>query len=94
MIFEAVSSLLKGQVDKRTMLDNLELVLLTIDEVLDHGQIMELDSGAVVSRVLMKHSDSLPQQAIGDLTISQAISLARVQLVKSLASNGRGDSGY
>lgn len=33
VIYEAVSSLLKGQVDKRTMLDNLELVLLTIDEV-------------------------------------------------------------
>ena len=54
------------------MLDNLELVLLTIDETvglnfsfsfldfywyfsqIDHGQIMELDSNAVVSRVLMR----------------------------------------
>ena len=32
-IFDTVSILLKGQVDKRTMLDNLELILLTIDEV-------------------------------------------------------------
>lgn len=32
VIFDTVSSLLRGQVDKRTMLDNLELVLLTIDE--------------------------------------------------------------
>jgi len=32
VIYETVSTLLRGQVDKRTMLDNLELVLLTIDE--------------------------------------------------------------
>jgi hypothetical protein len=32
-IFDTVSSLLRGSADKRTMLDNLELVLLTIDEV-------------------------------------------------------------
>ena len=40
------------------MLDNLELVLLTIDETLDHGQIMEIDAHAVVSRVLMKASEA------------------------------------
>ena len=32
VIYDAVSILLKNQVDKRTMLDNLELILLTIDE--------------------------------------------------------------
>ena len=32
-IFDTVHSLLRGQADKRTMLENLELVLLTIDEV-------------------------------------------------------------
>lgn len=32
MVFESINILLKGQVDKRTMLDNLELILLTIDE--------------------------------------------------------------
>lgn len=31
-IFDTVATLLRGQVDKRTMFDNLELVLLTIDE--------------------------------------------------------------
>eukprot|EP01032_Pedospumella_encystans_P030531 gene30531-34462_t len=57
-IFDTVSTLLKGQVDKRTMFDNLELILLTIDEVLDHGHIMETDPLAVVTRVLMKSSDN------------------------------------
>jgi hypothetical protein len=71
-VFDTISALLRGQFDKRVMLDNLELILLTIDEVvstffcfpnihnlqwkIDHGQIMELDASAVSSRVLMKGS--------------------------------------
>ena len=39
-------------------MDNLELILLTIDECLDHRHIMELDPDAVVSRVLMRSGDS------------------------------------
>lgn len=40
-IFDTVHSLLRGQADKRTMLENLELVLLTIDEVviISHGML-------------------------------------------------------
>lgn len=90
-IFDTVSILLKGQVDKRTMLDNLELILLTIDEVLDHGQIMELDAAAVVSRVLMKASEAA--QTIGDLSISQALGLARDQFIKTLSTGGAGGRG-
>eukprot|EP00428_Durinskia_dybowskii_P065205 CAMPEP_0170373898 /NCGR_PEP_ID=MMETSP0117_2-20130122/10312_1 /TAXON_ID=400756 /ORGANISM="Durinskia baltica, Strain CSIRO CS-38" /LENGTH=191 /DNA_ID=CAMNT_0010628815 /DNA_START=35 /DNA_END=610 /DNA_ORIENTATION=+ len=97
-IFDTVSTLLKGQVDKRTMLDNLELILLTIDEVLDSGHIMELDPLAVVSRVLMKAADNAQAQTIGDLSISQALGLARDQFLKSLsasaANSGRGNDGY
>ena len=32
-VYDSVYALMKGQVDKRTMLDNLELILLTIDEI-------------------------------------------------------------
>jgi hypothetical protein len=83
VLYDTVAALLRGQVDKKTMLDNLELVLLTIDEAvrvvlalvqspschpsptclscpsqIDHGHIMELDSASVVSRVLMKASET------------------------------------
>ena len=78
----------RGQVDKRTMLDNLELVLLTIDESLDHGQIMEIDAMAVVSRVLMKASDaSVSSGPMNDISISQALGMAREQFMKSLTAN-------
>ena len=87
-IFETVSTLLRGQVDKRTMLDNLELVLLTIDESLDHGQIMDIDAMAVVSRVLMTASDpSVSSGPMTDISISQALGMAREQFMKSLTAN-------
>ena len=60
VIYETVYTVLHGQVDKRTMLDNLELVLLTIDETIDNGHIMEIDTNAVVSRVLMKSAEATP----------------------------------
>mmetsp|Transcript_12705 Transcript_12705/g.12347 ORF Transcript_12705/g.12347 Transcript_12705/m.12347 type:complete len:192 (-) Transcript_12705:372-947(-) len=98
VLFDTVSTLLRGQVDKKTMLDNLELVLLTIDEAIDHGHIMELDSTAVVNRVLMKNTETTSQQpgggqAIGDLSITQALGMARDQFMRTIASNPRGD-GY
>lgn len=40
--------------DRRTILDNLELTMLTIDELVDAGTILETDSQAIVSRVLMR----------------------------------------
>lgn len=33
VIYETIMTLLRGQLDRRTIMDNLELVLLTIDEV-------------------------------------------------------------
>lgn len=108
-IFETLSQLFHGQLDHRTILDNLELVLLTIDEVVDHGHIMELDTFAVQNRVVMRSSD-VPgmgggsggggggggggrEQPIGDLSISQALNLAKGQFQGFLAS-GRNVEGF
>lgn len=59
---------------------------------------MELDSSSISSRVLMKGSaENLPSStssaspsaaASGDMTIAQALGLARTQFFKSLASAG------
>lgn len=93
-LYDTVSTLLKGQVDKRTMLDNLELILLTIDETIDSGYIMELDATAVVGRVLMKGADTPQPQTIGDLSISQALGMAGNSFFKSMLSGSRGNDGY
>ena len=52
---------------------------------IDHGHIMELDSSAINSRVLMRGSEGgTSQVALGDLSISQALGLAKDQFMKSL----------
>ncbi len=93
-IYNALSEILSNHMDHRTLVDNLELTLLTVDEVIDHGQIMELDSNAVASRVLMRSSEGGSQQAIGDLSISQAINLAKDSFIKTLANSSRPGDGY
>jgi hypothetical protein len=49
-----MSGLLKGQMERRVLLENLELLLLTLDELIDGGIILEIDSIAIANRVLMK----------------------------------------
>jgi coatomer subunit zeta len=86
-IYETVNALLRGMVESSYILDNLELVLLTLDEVLDHGNILELDPANVVSRVLMRNSDGNNGE-MGDLSLSQALGMATAQLMKSVARDG------
>lgn len=40
--YDAVNLLLKGVVEKRTVLENLDLVLLALDETVDDGCVDEL----------------------------------------------------
>jgi coatomer subunit zeta len=89
-IFDALCEIFNNHIDQRTIMENLELMLLTVDEVIDHGQIFELDTKAVASRVLMRSTEaSGDTRAIGDLSLSQAMLLAKDQLIKTLATSGR-----
>ena len=82
--FEAVSGLLKGRVDRHVLLDNIELVLLTLDEVVDGGMILEIDTPSISNRVLMRGIDN--EVPISELTISQAFASAREQFSRSFRS--------
>jgi hypothetical protein len=64
------------------MLENLDAVLLTIDELVDDGIILESDSSLVALRATMRNVEgepSLPEQ-----TITQALHVAREQIIKAL----------
>ncbi|CAM9203793.1 unnamed protein product, partial [Phaeothamnion confervicola] len=82
-LFDSVSALLRGQVDRRTLLENLALVLLTVDEVCDGGKILEVDPSAIANRVLMRGAEG-GQPAAGELTIQQAIATAREEFLKRM----------
>lgn len=76
--FEAISSLLHDQLDQRSLMDNLELVLLALDELIDTGVILEIDPKAIKNRVLMMDA-SATDPALGDMTIGEAFEKAKTQ---------------
>ena len=89
-LYEALNTLLRGQTDRRTVLDSLELVILTIDELVDGGMILETDPNAIVSRVLMRGIDGAGQVPLTELTIGQALTSAREQFIKSMGNREPG----
>eukprot|EP01116_Phalansterium_solitarium_P024650 TRINITY_DN9085_c0_g1_i1.p1 TRINITY_DN9085_c0_g1~~TRINITY_DN9085_c0_g1_i1.p1 ORF type:complete len:171 (-),score=61.61 TRINITY_DN9085_c0_g1_i1:205-717(-) len=78
--YDAVSKLLRGQVDKLAMLDNLDSVLLALDELIDDGIVLESDPSLIAQRATMKFED-VP---LSEQTISQAMGNIKEQLARSL----------
>jgi len=56
--FDAASLLLRNQPEKRSVLENLDMVLLCLDEVIDDGIIIETDSTTIASRVSRPRADT------------------------------------
>lgn len=56
--FDAVNLLLRGSVEKRNVLESLDLVLLAADETIDDGVILETDAAAIASRVSRPRPDT------------------------------------
>ena len=50
---ETLHTLFKGQISRKTLIENLDLLLLTVDEVLDQSAVLEVDAQVIVQRVCM-----------------------------------------
>ncbi|GAA5848718.1 hypothetical protein JCM5353_001390 [Sporobolomyces roseus] len=78
--YDAVAMLLRHQVEKRSILENLDLVVLALDETIDNGIILETDSVAIASRVSRPKPDAgvqLSDITLNEQTIMQAFSTVR-----------------
>jgi hypothetical protein len=80
--FDAVAILLRNNVEKRSVLENLDLVLLCLDEIVDGGIILETDANVIAGRVKMHGADA--DVPFAEQTISQALATAREHLARSL----------
>ncbi|KAH7299165.1 hypothetical protein KP509_25G075600 [Ceratopteris richardii] len=80
--FDAVSLLLRNNVDKRTVLENLDLIFLCIDEIVDGGIILETEANVIAAKVAMRGADA--DVPLSEQTISQALATAREHLARSL----------
>ncbi|CAD5211600.1 unnamed protein product [Bursaphelenchus okinawaensis] len=66
-LYDAFSTVLRRNVEKKTILDNMDLSMLILDETCDDGVVLETDAQAIVSRCALKPDDL----AFGDQSISQ-----------------------
>ncbi|CAM9544254.1 unnamed protein product [Ascophyllum nodosum] len=84
-LHETLGILLRGQIDRRSLLENLALVLLAMDELIDAGKILEIDPSAIANRVLMRGADAR-QPLASELTVQQAIATAREEFIKRMGN--------
>ena len=80
--YESISMLL-AMVEKKTVLENLDLVLICMDEIVDSGVILETNSDLIASRVTMRGAEG-EEANFTEQTFQQAFSQARDQLARNL----------
>ncbi|PRP84332.1 hypothetical protein PROFUN_07633 [Planoprotostelium fungivorum] len=76
-LIETMQKLLRNEVDSRSLLENLDYLILAVDEIIDQGIVLESDPSVIASRVSMKGGEA--ETPIGDLTLSEALSTAKNQ---------------
>ncbi|KAF9486071.1 coatomer protein [Pholiota conissans] len=73
---DALTMLLRNSLEKRGVLENLDLVLLCLDETIDDGIIVDTDPAAIASRV------SRPRPDTTEIVINEQTILSAYQTVK------------
>ncbi|KAJ6244178.1 coat protein (coatomer) zeta [Anaeramoeba flamelloides] len=63
-IYETLLLVFKAQFQLSILMENLDFIMLTIDEVVDRGIILELDSEIVVNRALIRGEEQLSESVI------------------------------
>ncbi|KAI3684180.1 hypothetical protein L6452_33400 [Arctium lappa] len=80
--FDAVTLLLRGNVDQREALQNLDMMFLCLDEIVDGGMILETDGNMIAGKVATHSMDD--GAPLSEQTITQALATAREHLTRSL----------
>ncbi|GAV84923.1 Clat_adaptor_s domain-containing protein [Cephalotus follicularis] len=80
--FDAVTLLLRNNVDKREALENLDLIFLCLDEIVDRGMILETEPSVIAGKVAVHIMDA--NAPLSEQTITQALATARDHLTRTL----------
>lgn len=79
-LYDSVNQILRKNVEKHTLLENLDIIMLALDEICDGGILLEADPTSVVHRVALRAED----MPLGEQTVAQVLQSAREQLKWSL----------
>jgi len=83
-VFDTVSQILRKNVEKKGLLENLDIVMLAVDEIVDGGIILETDPAFVVQRVALRGDDmNFSEQSVAQVGM-QVLQSAKEQLKWSL----------
>ncbi|KAI5609131.1 coatomer subunit zeta-1 [Silurus asotus] len=75
-LFDSLSQMLRKNVEKRALLENMEGLFLAVDEIVDGGVILESDPQQVVHRVALRGDDvPLTEQTVTQHTRADSSSL-------------------
>lgn len=86
-LVEAFNVLLKNALDKKSILDNYDMVVLAIDETIDDGIVLETDAAVIASRVTNPPSADAINLAKLDLSekgLFSAFNFARAKIGERL----------
>ncbi|OQV21459.1 Coatomer subunit zeta-1 [Hypsibius exemplaris] len=81
-LYESVQKVLGKSFEKKVFMDNLDSIFLIVDEIVDNGIIVELDSSAVTQRAAIRTDDQ--QSPMGEQTVASVLLAAKEQLKWSL----------
>ncbi|XP_023573866.1 coatomer subunit zeta-2 isoform X4 [Octodon degus] len=79
-LFESLSHILRRNVEKRWLLENLDGAFLVLDEIVDGGVILESDPQQVVQKVNFRADDS----SLAEQSVAQVLQSAKEQIKWSL----------
>ena len=84
-LVEAVTTLIRQPIERRSLFHNLELLLLAMDEMVDGGVILELDAAAVISRVMLRGAVPDSISSYKEMTMGQLLDKTRDRMAKQFA---------
>ena len=79
-LYDSLNQILRKNVEKRSLCDNMDVVMLVLDEICDGGVVMESEAASVVARAALR-TDDIP---LGEQTGAQVLQSAKEQLKWSL----------
>jgi hypothetical protein len=77
-VFESMSLILRKSVEKSSVYDNMDMIMLAMDEICDNGVILESDATAVADRIGVR----VEEVSLGKQTAAQVIQSAKDHLEK------------
>ena len=90
VLFDSLNVILKKEFEKKALMQHLDMVLLAVDEICDHGILLEHDPEVVVSRwevggeggrVQVRSYEDMP---LGEQTVAQVQAKLQVSLTFKL----------